>query len=533
MRPFDENGTFINAVPGDGDKLRRIAVKSAGATIASGSITLAIQMIATVVLARLITPRDFGLVAMVTTFSLLLSNFGLNGLTEAVVQREKIDRVLASNLFWISVGGGGVLTVGFAAAGSLLGKFYGEVAVVQIAIWISSTIILTSASVLHLGLLKRAMQFSKVAGNDIVARTMSVVVSIVLGGAGWGYWALVVGACVLPLSTTIGAWILCQWIPGRPRYASGTGTMLKYAMNTYGRFTVNYFARNTDNLLVGWAFGAHALGFYKKAYDLFALSTTQLVASTSVVAVSALSRVTEDRSQYRRFLLGAMTVMAFLGMGLAGDLTLIGKDLILLLLGPAWAPAGQIFTFFAPGIGMMILYNTHGWIHLSIGKADRWFLWGIVEWIVTILLLLVGLQWGPQGIAVAWCISFWILTIPAMWYAGRPIGFGAGEVISVVWRYILASLLAGLVCWFFFSRQAWLSGASGAGGAALRIVVVSISFTLLYLLTIVLLYSSLSPLKRMSDLLREMVSARGVVGLSAAETLPGVGEHEQIPTLAK
>jgi PST family polysaccharide transporter len=298
--------------------------------------------------------------------------------------------------------------------------------------------------------------------------------------------------------------------------------MLKYAMNTYGRFTVNYFARNTDNLLVGWAFGAHALGFYKKAYDLFALSTTQLVASTSVVAVSALSRVTEDRSQYRRFLLGAMTVMAFLGM-----------DLILLLLGPAWAPAGQIFTFFAPGIGMMILYNTHGWIHLSIGKADRWFLWGIVEWIVTILLLLVGLQWGPQGIAVAWCISFWILTIPAMWYAGRPIGFGAGEVISVVWRYILASLLAGLVCWFFFSRQAWLSGASGAGGAALRIVVVSISFTLLYLLTIVLLYSSLSPLKRMSDLLREMVSARGVVGLSAAETLPGVGEHEQIPTLAK
>jgi O-antigen/teichoic acid export membrane protein len=277
---------------------------------------------------------------------------------------------------------------------------------------------------------------------------------------------------------------------------------------------------------------AHALGFYKKAYDLFALSTTQLVASTSVVAVSALCRVTEDRGQYRRFLLGAMTVMAFLGMGLAGDLTLIGKDLIFLLLGPGWAPAGQIFTFFAPGIGVMILYNTHGWIHLSIGKADRWFLWGIVEWIVTILLLLVGLHWGPQGIAVAWCTSFWILTIPAMWYAGKPIGFGAGEVCRVVWRYIVASLLAGLVCGFFSSRQAWLSGASGAGVAALRIAVVSISFAFLYLLTIVLLHFSLSPLEKMSGLLREMVSARGAVRLSAADASPSLGQCEQIPNMS-
>src|ERR1035437_893472 len=112
-------------------------------------------------------------------------------------------------------------------------------------------------------------------------------------------------------------------------------------MYTYGLFSINYFARNTDNLLVGWRFGAPALGFYKKAYDLFALSATQLVASTTVVAVSALSRVKDDRAQYRRYLLGALTVMAFLGMGLAGDLTLVGKDLIRVLLGPRWEPAGQ------------------------------------------------------------------------------------------------------------------------------------------------------------------------------------------------
>jgi O-antigen/teichoic acid export membrane protein len=479
-------------------------------TVFSGGVSLAVQVLATVVLARLLTPRDFGLVAMVTTFSLLLVNFGLNGITEAVVQREDIDHTLASNLFWISVGWGLLLTIGFAAAGSLLAKFYGEALVASIAVGMSATIFLTGTSVLHLGLLKRAMRFSALAKNDILARAISVVVSILLGFAGWGYWALVLGACALPLSTTVGAWILCRWIPGRPRRVAGTGTMLQFAMHIYGRFGINYFARNTDNLLVGWRFGPHALGFYKKAYDLFTLSAAQLVNSTSVIAVSALSRVREDRAQYLRYLLGSMTVMAFLGMGLAGCLTLIGKDLIRLLLGPSWEPAGQIFTLFAPGIGIMLLYVTHGWIHLSIGRADRWFIWGIVEWIVTCTLFLAGLHWGPQGIAVAWCASFWILAIPAMWYAGRPIGLGIAPVLAVVWRYIAASLLAGLASNQISSRLVSLARASGASGAALRIAFTCMSFGCLYLIAIVLLYGGLSPLQRLGRLLIEMVSSVAV-----------------------
>lgn len=504
MKPFDATGAFDPSVPTGGDRLRRLAVRSAGMTIFSGGVSLAIQVVATVVLARLLTPRDFGLVAMVTTFSLLLVNFGLNGITEAVVQREKIDHALASNLFWINLGGGLLLTIGFAAAGSLVAKFYSDPHVTRVAVGISATIFLTSISVLHLGLLKRAMHFSAIAVNDIVARALAVVVSILFGLAGWGYWALVIGTCVLPLSTAVGAWLMCRWIPGRPRYAAGTGTMLWFAMHTYGRFSVNYCTRNGDNLLVGWRFGAHALGFYKKAYDLFALSATQLVSATTLVAVSALSRVRNDSVQYRRDLLGAIAVMAFLGMGLAADFTLIGKDLIRVLLGPGWEPAGRIFTFFAPGIGAMIVYHTHGWIHLSIGRADRWFRWGIVELTVTFLLFVLGLRFGPDGIALAWCVSFWILTIPAMWYAGRPINLGVGAVLSAVWRYVAAALLAGLAGTLITSRLGFLVAAPGASGAALRIAFVSASFLCLYLGAIVLLYGGLAPLRTIIGLLREM-----------------------------
>ena len=145
-------------------------------------------MIATIVLARLLTPGDFGLVAMVTTFSLLLMNLGFNGFTEAIIQRSEIDHHLASNLFWINIGIGLSATVAFAGAGSLLARFYGDPRVASVATALSATIFLSSASALHLALLKRGLQFSLVSANDVLARVVSVIVSIVLGWAAWGYW---------------------------------------------------------------------------------------------------------------------------------------------------------------------------------------------------------------------------------------------------------------------------------------------------------------------------------------------------------
>jgi PST family polysaccharide transporter len=281
--------------------------------------------------------------------------------------------------------------------------------------------------------------------------------------------------------------------------------MLKFTLHISGRYTVNYFARNVDNVLIGWRFGAHALGFYKKAYDLFALSAGQLVLQTSNVAVSALSRVKDDHARFIRNLLAAIGVMAFIGMGIAGVLTLAGPDVIRILLGNNWDEAGRLFVFFAPGIGIMMVHGTHGWIHVSIGRADRWLMWGIVEWMVTCLLFLVCLHWGPEGIAVAWCVSFWILALPAMWFAGRPIGLGVGPVLAAVWRYIAASLAAGLATGTFLRLFPAFLRLRGLGASACRLAVISACFGVLYVAAIVLLHGGTGPLRRIVGLLREML----------------------------
>jgi glycosyltransferase involved in cell wall biosynthesis len=302
--------------------------------------------------------------------------------------------------------------------------------------------------------------------------------------------------------------------------------MIQFAINVYGRFSVNYFSRNVDNLLVGWRFGAHSLGFYKKAYDLFALSTNQLTAPLTNVAVSALSRFKPRSDQYRDLLLSALSVMAFIGMALAADLTLIGKDLIRLLLGPGWEQAGLIFTFFGPGIGVMIIYYIHGWIHLSIGRADRWFRWGLVEVAVTCLFFLVALPWGPVGIAIAWTASFWILTVPAFWYAGRPISLGVKPVLVAVWKYITASLLAGCVCAGVLRSLPFVGGLPGVSGALARIVIVSLLFGMLYLGMVIVLHQGYAPLHQLGALLREMLSLG-----RPSDAIPAVGAacHSRTP----
>jgi len=494
--------------------LRRLAVGGAAATVAAAALTLAVRVVGTVVLARLLTPADFGLVAMVTTFSLLVASFGHTGFTEAVIQFGEIDHHTASNLFWLNSGAGLVLATAFAAAGSLLAVFYRNPLVANVAIGLSLGMFLAAGSVIHLGLLKRAMRFAAVSANEVVAIAAYTVVPILLALRGWGHWALVAGIVGQQLSITIGAWWLCRWVPSLPRRTGKTVAMVRFAVSVYGRFGLRYCTQNIDILLIGWKFNAAALGFYKRAYDLFALSASQLTGPLNNVSLATLSRLNQDRARFGRYLANSLGIIAFVGMGAGADLTLVGKDVVRLVLGPQWSESGRIFELFGPGIGAMLLCGTVGWIHLAVGKPGRWLRWTVVEVAAIVSLFLAALPWGPSGIAAAWSVSYWILLIPGFWYAGRPIGFGVSFLIAAVWKYAAASLVAGLAT-AAIVRDTPFTGTSSGTTAALAIIVMSALFFTLYLGAVILLHQGLAPLRQLAALLRELAPPRGATSPAA------------------
>lgn len=510
MRPFDLNGTFRRLAEREG--LRRTAVRGAGAMLFSQGASFFAQIAATVVLARLLMPSDFGIVTMVTTFSLLLSSFGLNGFVEAILQREVITRSHASNLFWINAGTGTLLTAAFIACGPLIALFFHNPLVTHVVMGMSPTIMIGSLSVIHLALLQRAMRFPALSVITIVARCVSVVVSIGLALAGLGYWALVAGCVAQSLSSCVGVWLVCRWIPSPPRQMDGTGSLVKFAISVYSHFSFNYFSGNLDNLLVGWRYGAGALGFYKKAFDLFTLPVSQLVSPMGAVVVSTLSRFNHNhnRDQYERYFLSGISVLAFVGMGIGADFALVGKDLIRFLLGPAWDETGHIFTFFGPGIGVMLLYNTHGWIHLSIGRPDRWFRWGVLEFLCTAGLFVIALPYGPAGIALAWTSSYFLLMIPSFWYAGKPLGFQVTRILGTVWRYFAASAVAGLSSAWLIHIVPLFASMPGALGAFERMVSDSFLFFALYSVVIAALHQGIGPFRQTARLLADLLPQRPV-----------------------
>jgi O-antigen/teichoic acid export membrane protein len=506
MIPFDAGGAF--SVADNDGKLRQLAVRGAGATISASGVNLAVQVISTVALSRLLTPADFGLVTLITTFSLLLVSVGSNGFTEAVIQCKGIDCQTASNLFWLNTGVGLVLALAFAGAGSLLAHLFRNPLAANAAAVTSIAVFIPAASVIHLALLKRAMRFTAASANEVAARAAYSLVAVVMALMGAGYWALIAGLIAAALSTTIGAWWFCRWIPSLPRRTGRTMPFVRFAVTVYGRFGIRYATQNVDNLLVGWRFDAVALGLYKKAYDLFALSATQLTAPLHNVALAALSRLSEDQPRLRRNLVESLEIIGFLGMGVSACLTLVGKYLVRLAMGPQWEESGRIFELLGPGIGAMLLSSTVGWIHLSLGTPGRWLRWTVIELGVTVSLFIVALQLGPVGIAAAWSVSYWILLLPAFWYAGRPIGFGISLLSAAVWKSVLASLVGGMATAAAMRHTPFWGRPLDTADAFWKTIVISAVLTTFYLGTVILLYRGWGPLYRLAVLLRELAPTR-------------------------
>jgi PST family polysaccharide transporter len=156
----------------------------------------------------------------------------------------------------------------------------------------------------------------------------------------------------------------------------------------------------------------------------------------------------------------------------------------------------------------MLLYNTHGWVHLSIGRPERWLRWGLMEFACTASLFLLTLRWGPSGTAFAWTASYFLLMFPGFWYAGKPIGLGIAPVLAVIWKFFVASAVAGSATFMLLRAVPRLATALGAAGALARMIAASFVFLALYLVGVIVLHRGLTPINETASLIRECLPER-------------------------
>lgn len=485
-------------------QLKRLAIRGTGAAVFAQTFNHGIQIVGTIILARILTPGDFGLVTMVIVISLLLANFGGNGFTEAIIQEERINHSQISTLFWINTGISTALTLLFIALAPVLASIYKDQRIVMITVIFGISIIITGLATQHLALLKRRMQFYRTSANSIVAILISFIVSIAMALLGFGYWSLIARHFCYTVSITIGAWLLCSWRPGLPKKFKQVKTLVKFALNVYGNFCINYLSRNIDKVLIGKFHGSIQLGQYDRAYHLSSMLHNQLTVPIANVAVATLSRLRNDPEKCLQYFVKVLSIIAFIGMPLSAIFTLIGQDLILLILGNQWTLAGHIFIAFGPMIGIMLLYGTHTWLHYSMGRADRLFKWSIVGTMVTVVFFFIGIPFGALGVAVACSASYYVLIIPGLLYAGQPIQLKLSHILSAVWKCFTAAFLSGLLCFYIYSSTL-ISEVFLELNIIIRLLATSFFCMSLYLIMIIILYQSFSPILQFIIVLRDMV----------------------------
>lgn len=425
--------------------LKKQAVRGGSVTLFNRFCDYGVQIICTAIIARILTPSDFGLVAISTAITGFFFIFRNLGLSDATIQRQSITHAQVSTLFWINVAASLIFTIFLIALSPIISWFFKDPRLINIVVISSFSFIAAGFSTQHQALLKRDLRFMAIAINDFISIIISFSVSLIMAIKGFGYWALVIRPLVLSFSLCAGYWLLCPWTPSKPLRRTGIRPMLKFGVNIIAYYVVDYFSKNLDKTLIGWKYGTTQLGYYSKAFQLFWAPVNQLTVPLSGVAVSTLSKLQNEPSRYHSYYLKAIQFIAFCGFPLSIFLTVNSTSLILILLGNQWIQAAGIFSILGFSAGIQLIVSTRAWLFVSLGRTDRWFYTGIVSAIVMVFFIIAGLRFGTTGVAIAYSAFVYLSLVPSLWYAGEPIGISFADIFKVLWKPFVSSLLAGII----------------------------------------------------------------------------------------
>jgi O-antigen/teichoic acid export membrane protein len=423
--------------------LKQRTIRGGLARLCAQGANFFIRLCSLMVLARLLGPKDFGLVGMVTAFTGILTLFRDFGLSSAAIQRTHVSDEQISTLFWINIFVGMLLGLLAVVGAPIIAAFYHEPRLVGVTAVLALGFLFNAAGVQHSVLLQRQMRFTALAVINTVGLIAGTAVGIGGARAGYGYWALVGMTLTIPLISTVGFWLTTAWVPGKPHRQTGIRSMLRFGGTVTLNGLVSYLANNVEKVLLGRFWGVDALGIYGRAYQLVNIPTDNLNFAAGEVAFSALSRLQDDPSRLKRYFLAGYSVVLALTFPMTVACALFADDMIFVVLGPKWSAAAPIFRLLAPTILVFAIANPLFWLLSSLGLVERSLKMGLVIAPLMILSYVVALPYGPRGVAFAYStvMMLWVLPAIAWTVHGTVISFR--DMLLAVSRPLASSLVAG------------------------------------------------------------------------------------------
>ncbi|WP_432520417.1 oligosaccharide flippase family protein [Kineococcus sp. SYSU DK006] len=423
--------------------LNRVAGRGAVVTLGTQGVRLVVQVVGLAVLGRLLTPHDYGLVAIVSVLVSAGEIFRDFGLSAAAIQAKTLSAAQRDNLFWINSGMGLVLAVVLCAASPLLAHLYGDDRLVLLAVVMASVFVLNGLSTQYRAGLARDLQFGRLSGAELIGQVTGVAVAVAVAVLGGGYWALaaqwVSAQCVVLVLLV--AW--SRWVPGRVDRTASVRPFVRFGSALLGTTLLNNAVSYAPPLALGLTSTPAAVGVYGRAQQLVTMPLLQIQAPTTRVALPVLSRLQDDTKRFAELLLrGQLLLLTLIGL-LFAVLFAQAPAAVRVLVGPQWGAAVPLFRLLLVAGFLQAATYAANWVFQARGRTGSQLRFFLLTKPLFVLAIAVGAWWGPVGTATAYtlaCALGWPLSL--LWMrrlGGVPVARMLGNGLRTGVLVVLAS----------------------------------------------------------------------------------------------
>ena len=360
------------------------------------------------VLARLLTPDDYGMVGILISYTLMINNVSELGLAAALIQKPDLSDVHTSTVFWTNLAVAVALCLLGILLAPLVGVFFRNPRIITAFTIISLSFILHSVGVVPRSLLSKSLAFRPIAISEIVSAGSLMVVASLLAILGAGVYSIVGGVLARTMCYSALLWILGRWRPRLLWDRSALSGMYRFGSAVMGASIVNNYNSNIGFLVVGRGLGSTALGYYTLAYQLMAYPRVALQPFIVRVAFPALSIVQQDDSAIRKMYCRMVSMLTLLNFPFMSLLLVLAPYLIRVFYGEKWTEAILPLQILCLGGAILNVAGTWIAVYQAKGRADIGLKQGLITAVLLTILVVVGSRFGMVGVAVATTLYAWL-----------------------------------------------------------------------------------------------------------------------------
>jgi len=444
--------------------LNGLAWKAASQVFLQGS-----RLIVAIVLARLLSPHDWGIAAMVLVVSSLVLVFADAALGSALVQRRTLTEKDRSTVFWTSLGIGSAFTaVGIAVAGPIA-AFYGEPQVRALVIAMSLSFVVTAVATTQEALLVREMDFRRLELRMMAGTATGAAVGIALALLGFGAWAIIGQQLAIAVASSVLLWAVSPWRPRLVFSLASLRSLGGFGANVFGQRLLYYLHRHAAHILIGRFIGAGALGAYTLAYNVMLVPFSRIAGPVQEVLMPAFARLQSDPDRVAEAWVRATRLIAAVSVPALLGLVVVAPDFVSVVLGERWrtiVPLLQILAW----VGLLqSLQTLNSNILMALDRTSTLFRYSIAFFCIHLAAFVLALPYGIVGVAAAYAISSTVIEPAYTWVTARALGVSPLVLVRGLAGVFQAGLL--MLAALFAARLMLLETDLGPGGRLLVLIV--------------------------------------------------------------